>query len=98
MMVEGLITVCICPIVRAEIADVLHRPKVRQRFKSLTQPRVDAFLEQLDTKTLIFQSVPKIFSYSRDPDDEPYINLAAAARAAYLVTWDKDLLVLMDAI
>jgi predicted nucleic acid-binding protein len=36
--------------------------------------------------------VPKAFTLERDPKDEPYINLAIAAAAQYLVTWDKDLL------
>ena len=39
--------------------------------------------------------VPRVFEYSRDPDDEPYLNLAIAARAAFLVSRDRDLLDLM---
>jgi hypothetical protein len=41
------------------------------------------------------RTFPHVFSYPRDPDDEPYINLAIAAAAQYLVSWDKDLLDLM---
>jgi len=33
--------------------------------------------------------------YARDPEDEPYIDLAATANADYLVSRDKDLLSLM---
>ena len=33
--------------------------------------------------------------YPRDPKDEPYIGLAATAKADYLVSRDKDLLSLM---
>jgi predicted nucleic acid-binding protein len=40
--------------------------------------------------------VPKVFTYPRDPDDEPQINLAVAAGVRYLVTWDNDLLDLMS--
>ena len=36
-----------------------------------------------------------VFDYPRDPQDEPYIDLAAAAKAHYLVSRDKDLLSLM---
>jgi predicted nucleic acid-binding protein len=46
------------------------------------------------TGTLV-DPVPHAFSYARDPDDEPWVNLAIAAKARYLVTWDKDLLDLM---
>jgi len=40
--------------------------------------------------------VPSVYSLPRDLDDEPYLNLALAADADYLVTWDKDLLDLMQ--
>jgi predicted nucleic acid-binding protein len=40
--------------------------------------------------------VPETFKLERDPKDERYINLAIASTAAYLVTWDRDLLDLMD--
>ena len=43
------------------------------------------------------RQVPMVFEYSRDTRDEPYINLAIAARAAFLVSRDKDLLDLMSA-
>jgi predicted nucleic acid-binding protein len=44
---------------------------------------------------VIVSDIPEQFSYSRDPKDEAYINLALAARAPYLVTRDLDLLDLM---
>ena len=34
--------------------------------------------------------------FPRDPDDEPYLNLAAHAPAEYLVTRDRDMLDLAD--
>jgi predicted nucleic acid-binding protein len=36
--------------------------------------------------------VPRVFSYQRDPKDEPYIDLAIAAGASYLVSRDNDVL------
>ena len=38
----------------------------------------------------------RLCALARDPKDEPYVDLAAATRARYLVTRDKDLLDLMD--
>ncbi|MDB5330475.1 MAG: pilt protein domain protein [Phycisphaerales bacterium] len=40
-------------------------------------------------KAAIFPSVPNSFSLPRDPDDEPYTDLAIAAGARYLVTWNE---------
>jgi predicted nucleic acid-binding protein len=41
------------------------------------------------------EEIPVVYKLPRDPDDESYINLAAAAGAAFLVSRDKDLLSLM---
>jgi predicted nucleic acid-binding protein len=41
-------------------------------------------------------AVPEVFKLERDPKDERYLNLALASSASYLVTWDRDLLDLMD--
>ncbi len=40
--------------------------------------------------------VPRHFLFERDPKDEIYVNLAIAAGGRYLVSWDKDLLDLME--
>ncbi len=43
----------------------------------------------------LLPAVPRTVTLARDPDDEPYLNLAVASGAAYLVTWDHDMLDLM---
>ncbi|MFN7944877.1 MAG: putative toxin-antitoxin system toxin component, PIN family [Blastocatellia bacterium] len=75
-----------------EIADVLSRPKIRQAFVTLTDDLVDSFLERLQEAGEIVHSVPKKFTFTRDRDDEQYVNLAGAVNAHYLVSRDKDLL------
>lgn len=40
--------------------------------------------------------VPRTIELPRDPKDEPYINLALASGARYLVTRDKDVLDFRD--
>ena len=40
-------------------------------------------------------AVPHVFAYPRDPDDEPYVDLAIATHASFLVSRDNDLLDLM---
>ncbi len=79
----------------AEVEDVLNRPEIRSYFKTLTDEIVEAFLLKLRRNSKIIRLIPKKFSYSRDPDDEPYVNLAIEAKADYLVSRDNDLLDLM---
>jgi predicted nucleic acid-binding protein len=41
---------------------------------------------------VLIRPIPKTFSYPRDEDDEPYINLAVAAQADFIISRDRDLL------
>jgi len=75
---------------------VLYRPKVRRKFPHLTDERAEEFLRGIEALGSVREFVPRLFEYSRDPDDEPYINLAIAESARYLVSRDKDLLDLMN--
>jgi predicted nucleic acid-binding protein len=53
---------------------------------------VSQFVQAIERRATLIPEVPRRFAYSRDPKDEPYINLALAAGAKYLVTRDHDLL------
>jgi predicted nucleic acid-binding protein len=56
---------------------------------------VEELLDRLARTATLLDPVPTHFAYVRDPKDEPYLNLAIAAGAHYLVSWDPDLLDLM---
>jgi putative PIN family toxin of toxin-antitoxin system len=92
---KGLIRLYLSRDVLVEVEDVLNRPEIRNHFQTLTDEIVESFLLRLQKIAEIIRSVPKEFSYSRDPDDEVYINLAVCVKADYLVSRDKDLLDLM---
>jgi putative PIN family toxin of toxin-antitoxin system len=93
---EGRVTLCVSAEVLAEARDVLTRPALQVKFPRLTPERVEAFLQQVEAKAVRIAEVSQAFSYPRDPDDEPYLNLAIAAGARHLVSRDKDLLDLMN--
>jgi putative PIN family toxin of toxin-antitoxin system len=78
-----------------EVRDVLSRSKIRTRNPDITDERVDALLIRVSDKATIIDDVPQHFSYTRDPKDEKYINLAVEAEVDYIVSRDKDLLDLM---
>src|SRR5258708_4484760 len=91
---DGKIILVLSPEVLEEMREVLTRPEAQARYQ-ITQEAVDRYLASLAKKSVFMRSVPNNFTYSRDPDDEPYINLAGAAKVDYLVTRDNDLLDLM---
>lgn len=92
---SGLIQICVSREVLAEAEDVLNRPEIRAHFPDLSDEIVGAFLKRFQNLSYLVRSVPKKFSYPRDEDDEPYINLAVAAGADFIISRDKDLLDLM---
>ncbi len=92
---SGLIQICVSREVLAEAEDVLNRPEIRAHFPDLSDEIVGAFLKRLQKLSVLVRPVPKKFSYPRDEDDEPYINLAVAAGADFIISRDRDLLDLM---
>jgi predicted nucleic acid-binding protein len=56
---------------------------------------VKTFVDTAMRQAVMLSDVPHVFTYPRDPDDEPYVDLAVAVGATYLVSRDKDLLELM---
>jgi putative PIN family toxin of toxin-antitoxin system len=91
----GAVGLCVSDETRAEFDDVVHRPVVRRKFKTLTDAFVATFLATLDQIAVRVGPVPAVCTLARDPKDEKYLNLAVAAGAAYLVSRDADLLDLM---
>ena len=54
--------------------------------------RIDSFVQHLAFHATLLRQVRHVFEYPRAKQDEPYVDLAAAAKANYLVSRDKDLL------
>jgi putative PIN family toxin of toxin-antitoxin system len=85
----GRITLCLSPAVIAEIEDVLTRPLVVQKFPLLKSEDSRSLLRTLRSKALLLTNVSNVFTLPRDRDDEPYTDLAVAADARFLVTWNE---------
>lgn len=92
---QGRISLAISPEVLSELHDVLSRSSLRQSFPLLSEEKAERLIELLLMKGRLFRNVPKRFELPRDPNDEPYVNLAIEAGAQFLVTRDRDLLDLM---
>ena len=92
----GHLSLSVSDAILAEVRDVLGRPRIRAKNPAITDKGVEDFFRRIDQVAQKVADVPAVYSLPRDPDDEPYLNLALAANAAYLVTWDKDMLDLMQ--
>src|SRR3954470_11841875 len=89
LLADGTVTLCMSPAVLAEIRDVLTRPELRAKFPALTPEHVEVFLDHVLASARLIDPVAEVFTLPRDPKDEPYVNLAVAAGARYLVTWNE---------
>lgn len=78
-----------------EAADVLFRPRIRANNRRLTDESAKHLQQAISRMANWYHSPPTVFRLPRDPKDEPYLNLAIAVGARYLVSRDKDLLELM---
>jgi predicted nucleic acid-binding protein len=61
----------------------------------LTDESVLDFLDHLVDKGHMVEDVPHVYQYKRDPDDEPFLDLAIATQSPFIVSRDNDLLDLM---
>ena len=86
----------VSPVILAEVRDVLTRPKIQAKFPHLTPGRIDVFLQKVASLSVLTDAVLDAGFMIRDANDLPYLNLAVARGAEYLVSRDNDLLDLMN--
>ena len=96
LLEAGRFTLYVSDDVLSEVREVLGRPKVRAKNPAITDETIRELFDCLARLATKVSDIPSLFSLPRDPDDEPYVNLALAADADYLVTRDLDLLDLMN--
>jgi putative PIN family toxin of toxin-antitoxin system len=89
---RNAITLYISRPILAELRRTLEYPAIRQKNPHVSQQLIDAFLSHILFRGVFVRHVPHVFELSRDPNDEPYIDLVAACAADFLVTRDNDLL------
>ncbi|MGA3065879.1 MAG: putative toxin-antitoxin system toxin component, PIN family [Tepidisphaeraceae bacterium] len=85
----GHITLCLSPSILLELTDVLARPLIRQKFPLLTAADAETLLRSIRAKSQLFTDVPNVLTLPRDRNDEIYLDVAVAAKADYLVTWNE---------
>jgi len=91
----GEITLYVSRETLREVRQTISDPVIRARLTGINDVVIEALFRRLERKAILIKQIPSRFEYARDPKDEPYVNLAIAAGASYLVSRDKDLLDLM---
>jgi len=92
LLQRGEIDVFVSRAVIGELRAVLQYPSVRTKLPGLKDQRIELFLQQFSFRATLLRHVPHSFTYPRATQDEPYIDLAIAAKATHLVSRDNDLL------
>jgi len=78
--------------ITGEVRNVLYRWELRIKFPHLTDKIAERLLATFVRAEMVEpESVPSV---SRDPKDDKFIACALAAKANYIISEDKDLLVL----
>ncbi|MDG5800653.1 putative toxin-antitoxin system toxin component, PIN family [Marinilabiliaceae bacterium ANBcel2] len=87
---SGHIKIISCNEQLAELYEVFHRKKIQKYF---TSNQVVDFFELLDDCAQ-FQKITTKVNHCRDKKDNYLLSLAIDSKADYLITGDKDLLIL----
>ena len=93
---SGNVALYISAEVLAEVRDVLTRPSHKKKFPALTDEHVSEFLAAIAARSTLVDNVREVYTVVRDPKDSKYVNLAIAAGAELVVSWDRHLLGPMD--
>jgi uncharacterized protein len=89
-ILDGLLEVVMSDEQLAEITTVLRRPKFRRHFSSADVEELLSFIY----KTSVIVEIHHIIRDCRDKKDNFILETAISGRADYIVTGDKDLLIL----
>lgn len=88
-VLDGRVRLCMSQALLDEVKDVLSRPAVMARSPNLTPHRLQLIVETTLDHAEWFADVPDAFTWPHHPDDDHSFNLAIAARADRLVTWEN---------
>lgn len=91
--IQGEFTLLYSPAMLAELEDVLNRAWLTERLAAIPN-RVPDFLRTVRMMGELVGGYAQVGGVVRDPFDEMFLACALLGRADYLVTVDKDLLVL----
>lgn len=87
---------CMSPALLDEIIDVLSRREFLDKAPHFTPQRAAQFFAKIRSVSDWIEPIPGVFSLPDHPKDDHLFNLAIAAKADRLVTWESRLLALNE--
>jgi putative PIN family toxin of toxin-antitoxin system len=87
------VEIAVCPMLLAELAAVLERPKFR-RYTTADEAR--AFVAEVAHRSYRVSDPPDVPPVSRDPNDDYLFALAQATGARAVISGDQDLTLVDD--
>src|SRR5262245_52595754 len=76
---RGTIELLVSNATLRELTTVFSYEEVQEFAPHLTPRDIESFLKRLEFRATRVRRVPHVIDYPRDPDDEPYLDLAIAA-------------------
>jgi putative PIN family toxin of toxin-antitoxin system len=86
----GIYEWVVSPEIVAEYLDVLHRPRLMEKYRAVATRDLKAILARIATATLVHP--PPHPSVSRDPTDDKFLAAAQTGGVSFIVSEDHDLL------
>lgn len=87
----GLIELAISPFILAEFEEVVHRPRIQQKY-NLSDADIVEYLEVLRTFAILVPGTITVNAVPDDPDDDIIIACAIEAEADVIISGDQHLL------
>ena len=72
-----------------ELSRIFHRPKIRAKYPHVPDSEADGLIAEIMGFSEFVIDPPRVFRVPRDPNDEPFIDLAVAGGAQFIVTWNE---------
>jgi putative PIN family toxin of toxin-antitoxin system len=89
---DGTVRLCVSQALFDEVREVLSRPNVVARSPNINPDRLKEVLAITLEMAEWVADVPRAFTWPQHPDDDHLFNLAIAAKAEFLVTWESRIL------
>ncbi|HZL34330.1 MAG TPA: putative toxin-antitoxin system toxin component, PIN family [Tepidisphaeraceae bacterium] len=96
-VINRTVRLCLGPELLFEVQNLLTRPELQVKYKSMTPEHVAAILSRARRYAVWFENIPKRFALPNHEKDNHLFDLAIEAKADYLVTFERRLLALPTA-